>query len=477
MAQEEPTLPKGLSQDAPAKQKEPELPQGLLPDKPSEPAEPALPGGLEEEPKFPGEVKTGENVPAKESSWNSLRKKLGLTGFGEVRFGVRTQNDKYERDISISESRVQLELEKAYKGFVFNVTSDLVYDPVFDHHKVYLEEGRGFLDIREASAAFSPLDFMDVKMGRQILTWGTGDLLFINDMFPKDWQSFFIGRDVEYLKAPSDAVKVSLFHEMANLDIVYSPRFDSDRYITGERISYWNDGLGIRAGRDAVVETDKPDDCFKNDEWAARLSKNIAGYEGAIYGYWGYWKSPGGMDPLTMEALFPRLAVYGASVRGQVGKGIGNLEVGYYDSRQDRSGKDPFINNSQIRLLAGYERDLPEVVSDFTIGVQYYLERMQNHDDYEDYLPPTIKKKDENRQVATLRVTKLLMNQNLTCSLFTYFSPTDKDVYMRPNVKYKVTDNLAVEGGANIFFGDYPHTFFGQFHKNTNVYTALRYSF
>jgi hypothetical protein len=85
---------------------------------------------------------------------------------------------------------------------------------------------------------------MDLKLGRQINTWGTGDLLFINDLFPKDWNAFFIGRDDEYLKAPADSAKASLFSDWANLDLIYSPRFDSDRFIDGRRISYWNGALG-----------------------------------------------------------------------------------------------------------------------------------------------------------------------------------------------------------------------------------------
>jgi hypothetical protein len=48
---------------------------------------------------------------------------------------------------------------------------------------------------------------------------------------------------------------------------------------------------------------------------------------------------------------------------------------------------------------------------------------------------------------------------------------------MRPNVNYKASDNLTLEGGANIFIGDYPNTFFGQFRNNTNIYAAVRYSF
>jgi hypothetical protein len=314
---------------------------------------------------------------------------------------------------------------------------------------------------------------MDVKVGRQVLTWGTGDLLFINDMFPKDWQSFFIGRDVEYLKAPSDAAKVSLFSDFANIDIVYTPQFDPDDFISGERISYWNSNMSSRAGRNAIQHTDKPDRWFRDDEIAVRVYRNINNYELAFYGYHGYWKSPGGQNTSGTQAIFPDLDVYGASLRGAVGEGIGNLEFGYYQSKDDEDGTNGRINNSQIRFLAGYKQ---EIGRDFTAGVQYYLEHMMDYDEHQASSPVGLES-DRNRHVTTLRLTKLLMNQNLTLSLFTYYSPSDKDVYMRPKVNYKATDNLMLEAGANIFFGDYPDTFFGQFKNNTNIYTAIRYSF
>jgi len=319
--------------------------------------------------------------------------------------------------------------------------------------------------------------FMDVKVGRQVLTWGTGDLLFINDLFPKDWRAFFIGRDVEYLKAPSDALKVSLFTKPANLDVVFTPRFDADRFIRGERLSYWNGMLSRQAGRDAIVRTDQPNECLRDHEWAARLSRNVAGYELAAYGYWGYWKSPGGLDPVSGRATFPRLSVYGASARGQLGRGIANIEAGYYDSRQDRRGDDPFVNNGQLRLLCGYEQDLPQIAKDLTLGVQYYVEWMMDHDDYVAALPPPMRRADEDRHVLTFRLTKLMMSQNLKLSLFAYYSPTDSDAYLRPNVSYKIDDHWTVEVGGNVFFGQRDHTFFGQFEKNTNVYAAARYGF
>jgi len=156
-----------------------------------------------------------------------------------------------------------------------------------------------------------------------------------------------------------------------------------------------------------------------------------------------------------------------------VGKDIGNFEFGYYESDDDQSGKDPLINNSELRFLTGYTQ---EIGIDFTAGFQYYLEHMLDYGRHRDSNPVGLDR-DRNRHVMTVRLTKLLMNQNLRCSLFTYYSPSDKDTYMRPNLHYKVTDSLAVEAGANVFFGDYSSTFFGQFQNNTNLYIALRYSF
>jgi hypothetical protein len=227
------------------------------------------------------------------------------------------------------------------------------------------------------------------------------------------------------------------------------------------------------AGEDAEIQADRPNRWFRDSEIAARLYKNINNYELALYGYHGYWKSPAGQNAAMSRAIFPDLNVYGMSVRGAFGKGIGNMEVGYYESADDRSGRNPLINNSEMRYLLGYTQ---EVARDFTMGLQYYIEQLLQYSRYRDSLPSG-PARDRERQLLTLRLTKLLMNQNLRCSLFTYYSPTDSDVYMRPNVNYKVSDNMAVEIGSNIFFGDYPHTFFGQFQNNTNMYVGLRYSF
>jgi hypothetical protein len=393
-------------------------------------------------------------------------------GFADARYGIRAQSDPNKGQETLNELRLQLNSVWYRDLFTGTVRSDFLYDGVANNHdRVDLETGEGPVDLREANVQFTPADWMDVKAGRQILTWGTGDLLFINDLFPKDWKSFFAGRDEEYLKAPSDALFMSFFPAFVTIDVAYTPRFDADRFIDGERFSYWN-GTALTG---ADLKTDKPDNWFSDDELAVRIYHTFKGVEVAAYGYDGFWKTPQGFDPLSGKNTFPKLSVYGASARGSLAGGIARLEGGYYDSRDDRDGTNPWVPNSQARLLAGYEH---EIAKDLTGSVQYYIEHMMNHDEYLAAHPgPAGTEADENRHVLTLRLTQMLMNQNLILSLFTYWSPSDQDGYIRPKASYKLTDHWLLETSAGFFFGANNYTFFGQFEDNSNVSLAARYSF
>jgi len=442
-----PPLPSGLGQKPEEKKDQPPLPPGL--------------GGAaaeKQEPKKGADALSG----------------LLIEGFAETRAGLRLRSDPNQKATSIGELRLQLGLEKELGFATATVVGDFLFDPVMSEHGISLERGDGWFDLREANVLMRPAAFMDLKLGRQILTWGTGDLLFINDLFPKDWNAFFIGRDEEYLKAPSDVFKLSLYSSVANLDIVYTPRFDTDRFIDGRRVSYYSPAAGAVVGRNAIVQADRPSDWFGDDEFALRLYRNLGTAEVALYYYDGFWKSPAGQDAATGFATFPRLRSIGASVRRPFLGGIANLEVGYYDSLDDPDGSNVFIGNSEFRLLAGFEK---EIASELTGGFQYYLERMQDYDAYVATLPFGMPVRDRSRHVLTARLTKLAMSQNLTLSMFAYWSPSDADGYLRPKASYKIDDAWRAEVGANVFFGKANHTFFGQFERTSNAFLALRRSF
>ena len=396
-----------------------------------------------------------------------------LNGFIETRLGTRIDHDPNQQDTSIAELRLQLETEQDFEEVTFNLVMDLVYDSVLDIESPDLETGEGVIDLRQANMVFSPLDFMDIKLGRQILTWGTGDLLFINDLFAKDWSAFLIGRDVEYLKAPTDALKISLFHQAVNADIVYTPTFNPDRYIDGKRISFYDRTTNSRRGREAPLMVDLPNAAFEDDELSIRLYQTVNVYEAAIYYYDGFWKSPAGQNALTGNATFPALEVFGASLRGPIANGIGYIEVGYYQS-EATAASDPLRRNSEYRYLLGYEQ---EVATELTLGAQFYLEYKLDYDQYLASLPVEVIADDQYRRVFTLRLTQLLMQQNLRLSFFNFYSPSDEDGYTRINISYKFTDELKAEGGLNFFYGQQAHTFYAQFEENSNLYTAVRYEF
>ncbi|WP_372806303.1 hypothetical protein [Pontiella sp.] len=399
-----------------------------------------------------------------------------LHGFAETRAGARTQNDPSQDQMGLGEARLQLDALTYFDAAELQVRADLLYDALADDpEKINLDNGDGFIDLREFNLLFTPIDWADMKVGRQILTWGTGDLLFINDLFPKDWNSFMLGRDEEYLKAPSDAIYASFFPAIGSIDVAYMPQMDADRYVDGSRLSYWSPMAQEITGTEFNAR--ERDGWFQDHELSARFYRPLLNWEGALYGYHGFWKSPVGMDLAEGEAYFPRLNVWGASAKGSVGNGLANVELGYYDSREQTDATQ-MVPNDEFRWLMGYER---EIAKDLNAGVQYYLEWMMDHDDYEqDYnalFGSTAAARDEFRHVLTLRLTKMLMNQNLVVGLFTFYSPSDNDAYFRPVATYKVNDHWTVSANGNFFVGEHDHTFFGQMRKNSNVNLGLRYSF
>jgi hypothetical protein len=329
------------------------------------------------------------------------------------------------------------------------------------------------IDLREAYLDYS-VGNVDLRLGRQIATWGVGDLLFINDVFPKDWVSFFSGRPLEYLKLGVDSARVNYSTSALNIELMIITDFRPDTLPTPRRF-FLHDDFSSIAERVQV----HPDTGLDNPELALRMYRRIGGFDASAYGYRGYWRSPGQAPddydvPTQVTHFFPRLSVYGISAQGQAMGGILSLEGGYYDSRDDNAGVNPAIANSEVRFLLGYQRQLSE---DFTIGVQYYAEVMMDFDAYERTLPIVSTPRNKYRDIVTLRLTRLLRHQSWTLSLFTFYSLAEQDYLLQLQVAYRVSDSFSTTFGANLFGGEKRTTFFGQFDRNDNLYLTLRYDF
>ncbi|MDP6580881.1 MAG: hypothetical protein QF681_09505, partial [Vicinamibacterales bacterium] len=132
------------------------------------------------------------------------------------------------------------------------------------------------------------------------------------------------------------------------------------------------------------------------------------------------------------------------------------------------------IENSQVRVLVGYQRAFG---SDLTIGGQYSAERMLDHGAYRATLPAGFPARDRTRHSLTARITRTFNYQTSQVSLFAWVSPNDEDFYLNPEIRYSVSDEAWIALGVNLFGGSEPHTFFGQFDRDDNLYATVRYTF
>lgn len=393
-----------------------------------------------------------------------------ISGFAESSFGVFVKsNSTVQSNQSLEEVRGQLSATRYIGEHFLNVKAGLLYDGVLSE---WVKE------IRELNLTINHWQQLDLKVGRQILTWGTGDLVFLNDLFPKDWQSFFSGREQSYLKAPSDAIRVTYYSDAVNVDSILTPKFDSDRFINGERFSYFSPQSGSLVGAPPTLNPKYPTNNGEGMEWALRLYQEVSvggkSTEWALYGYRGFFKSPQAVNLNTGRPYFPELVVFGASLRRPLFKGIANLEFAHHYSKEDSRGVDPLIPNSQNRFLLGYEQEL---VSRLTLGAQYYQERIQNFDQQ---LANSFNPQYElgpRRHVITTRLTYRARNDKVNLSLFMFVSSDEDDRYLRPSVNWRVNDEVRFDLGGNYFGGERKTSFLGQFSENSNLYVRARIVF
>ncbi|MDP1900566.1 MAG: hypothetical protein Q8K96_08950 [Rubrivivax sp.] len=357
------------------------------------------------------------------------------------------------------EERAQLKLDAAtgaWRGF-------LKGDAYHDH----LGRGGG-TEVREAYVDYSTGAF-DLRIGRQVITWGLGDLVFVNDVFPKDHEALFAGRPLEYLKRGVDALKLGAYPDFASFELVLVPSFRESRIPDARRFWLFDPMPGVTRR-----ETAKPG----QGDWALRAYRDVAGYDAALYLYRGFQRTPS-MRPDDLSAptrisyFYPELSVYGASLSGRAGAGVLSLEAAYYDSRRDRAGTDFAVPNSQTRLLAAYQLQPWE---DMSLNLQYYAERMRGWGSYLAALPAGFPADKRWQHTIGLRATQFYLHQTLRFSVYASYNTSNGDYFLNPELRYSFTDRIWGALGMNLFGGE-PWGQFGQLERDDNLYLQLRHEF
>jgi hypothetical protein len=397
--------------------------------------------------------------PAQTEEWRLLR-------WAEYRYGQRLRDSDLNAQSQLNELRVQFGHHVNHQTASLDARADLLLDEVLQEATIDWREFK----IRPTNTP----DYLSVTVGRQIINWILRDILPLNDFFPKDFNAYFMGRDAEgeYMKSPSDAIQAHLSSAYGQFDLVYAPRFVSNRYPEGERLSYFSPFSQSVAGEADPLPHQVADKWFSDDVWYARYSKRLGADEFYLFFHDGYWVAPNALDPVTATAYHARLRSYGAAWRSPGLGGLLTLETSWYDSLDDPDGDDPLIPNDQLRGLVRYDRELAK---NLNMTAQYYIEHRLRQDAYEDALPAGSRPSEEDYHQLTLRLTKSLMQQTVIFSFFGFYSPTEDDFYLRANVRYQPDDHWKYHAGINFFDGKEDNTRWGQYHDNSNLYAGIRY--
>jgi hypothetical protein len=312
-------------------------------------------------------------------------------------------------------------------------------------------------------------------------------MLFINDLFPKNWMANFLGREMEMLKDSSDSVRLTTYWGPSTFDFVYTPKFAADVTPTGCRFGVFDVNERKVVSKSSTCESEvsygRDNGKISEGELALSVKRNVYGQELALYGYRGFFKSAKSLrfDGSSFTPFHSRLNVFGFSSEGQVGPGILSVEAGYYDSEDDSSGDNYLIENSSIRYLFGYRADLS---AKFSLGFQFYQERMMKYREYEQSFLSNnpngfAYRKSEGRNTYTVRLTYKAQQETLNFSLFSYLRPQDKDSFTKFEVSKKINDDLKITTGVNVFTGkdNYRDREFGMLDDADNAFARLTFSF
>lgn len=357
------------------------------------------------------------------------------------------------------EERAQLKLDASDGAWHLLAKGDIAWD-----HLGRQDQS----ELRELYVDYTASNW-DTRVGRQVVTWGHGDLLFVNDVWTKDHEALFSGRPLEYLKRGVDAIKIGVYPEFANFELIVSPTFRESRIPDARRFHLY-DPMPAVATRGTV----KPG----QGDVGLRIYRDLGGWDVGLYAYRGFQRTPS-MRPDNMTAptrityFYPQLSVLGASGSGRIGEGVFSLEVARYDSREDRAGSDFAIPNSQTRVLAGYQF---QPLDDVSLSFQYYVERMHDYDAYRAALPAGFPIDQRWNQTVTARWTQQFLHQTLRFSTYASYNDSNGDQFVNPELRYSFNDKIWGAVGANLYGGK-PGGQFGQLKRDDNVYLQVRYEF
>ena len=381
---------------------------------------------------------------------------LQINGFVDSYHALQTG---YPHKVMSSRTRLRLEMRVDYGEASLYSSMNLAYNSL-------LKDQTGAF-LREAYFNYAG-NFLEVKAGRQIVTWGVADGLRITDLIsPMDYTEF-MANDYDDIRVPVNAIDLKYPGERFTAEVIFVPVPEYFVLPMGED-NPWNMPVPDRARMDL---SDTPEKRLKNSEYGGRLRFFLENLDFSLTAMHTYNKSPvtvASYDPQTdsilIKGVYKPMDVVGGDVSIPAGEFVFRVEVAtYFDEPIALKNSSGYLLKHSLNGLLGFDWYAGD---NWTFMAQYMHKFIIEHSDKLGM--------EENVSMLTARVSKELLNNTLKLSVYGIFDVDNVGFYVRPAADYLLNDQITLSLGAD-FLGGRRGTF-KSYEKNDQIWVKGKFFF
>ena len=416
----------------------------------------ALPPGL-----FAGEPPPSEAPTPATTAW---LEKLGLGGF--IRSDYYSSSKRLDNQHSLPGLTFQPKAQPTFGSWGDAKIEGRITDDNLRTDNRF--QGR----LLEGYANFY-LGSVDLRVGKQIITWGRADAINPTDVLtPKDF-TLLSARDEEERRIGTTALKANYYRGAYTLSLIWLPIFNPSTIpLTAPP--------GFR-----ITEDKRSQGRWTEHGFAAKLDRTGGEVDWSVSYYYGLDVIPTGrsVTPTLTELTHNRIHMVGADFAKNLGR-YGLRGEAAYVHTQDPGGSDVVVKNPYVFYVLGVDHDVTE---DLNINLQAYQRFIINYQDMFQIQDPAVRnvavlnvifhqQMDRIQEGVSGRIKAQWWNDTLEAELLGVWNANRSDFFVRPSVAYAFTDRWKGFMGWDVFNGR-KESLNGFLQNNTSFFAELRATF
>lgn len=339
-------------------------------------------------------------------------------------------------DVNQDNWKARVGIAMFYDGaYHLNDQRDLYTDNFLDQYESEIELNEAYIQADLSSK-------LDLKIGRQIVVWGTSDNIRITDILnPLDlrWPGLV---DIRFLRLPVTMTKLNYYQGNWNFGglLIHEPRFNKFPVYNGEFFPF----------NRPLADPEEPGVSWSNQQAALSLNGIFSGWDIAFYGAYVFDKQPYFSDVLTGQRSYDEVLFAGTAANYAIGNWLIKGEAAFWDGLKFSTIDE---QKQRVDVLVGVDYS---GFSETTISLEIANRHLVDFDERLSRAPDG--QKEDWRQFA-FRFTRDFLNDTLHLTLLfsSYGIFAREGGFERFQLEYDLSDNLKLTGGVVLYqSGDFP---------------------